>query len=244
MDFDHTDPSVKVERVNQLVGKVSLDKVLAEIAKCDLVCANCHRLRTWQRAPARKTRRRREVLIALKSRPCMDCGGSFHFSQMDFDHVRGPKMGDVSQMHTHLRLILDEAAKCDVVCANCHRQRTQFHAKGLRRLPTQSTAAWQSHPNGPYHRSWHELVGTMPDREIARQYGIVPATICLYRQKIGMPPYKAPTAAPPGFREWHTLAGSLPDKDLAAQAGISPSTVHYYRQKMGIHKFQKDRTEA
>jgi len=27
----------------------SLDKVLAEIAKCDLVCANCHAIRTWNR---------------------------------------------------------------------------------------------------------------------------------------------------------------------------------------------------
>lgn len=27
----------------------SLEKVLAEIAKCDLVCANCHAIRTWNR---------------------------------------------------------------------------------------------------------------------------------------------------------------------------------------------------
>ena len=25
------------------------DVLLAEMAKCDLVCANCHRIRTWQR---------------------------------------------------------------------------------------------------------------------------------------------------------------------------------------------------
>lgn len=27
----------------------SLDRVLEEVAKCDLVCANCHRLRTTDR---------------------------------------------------------------------------------------------------------------------------------------------------------------------------------------------------
>jgi hypothetical protein len=27
----------------------SIDRMLAEAAKCDIVCANCHRLRTFQR---------------------------------------------------------------------------------------------------------------------------------------------------------------------------------------------------
>jgi hypothetical protein len=28
----------------------------AEIAKCDVVCANCHHIRTWQRSVSRKAR--------------------------------------------------------------------------------------------------------------------------------------------------------------------------------------------
>jgi hypothetical protein len=45
MDFDHRDPSQKVFQISDasLVHRV---KVLAEIAKCDVVCANCHRIRT------------------------------------------------------------------------------------------------------------------------------------------------------------------------------------------------------
>lgn len=50
MDFDHRPGTIKVESVARLVGKFSLEVVLAEIAKCDLVCANCHRLRTKTRA--------------------------------------------------------------------------------------------------------------------------------------------------------------------------------------------------
>jgi len=46
MDFDHREPSVKVMGVAQLVNYGSLDRVKEEIAKCDLVCANCHRIRT------------------------------------------------------------------------------------------------------------------------------------------------------------------------------------------------------
>jgi hypothetical protein len=46
---------------------------------------------------------------------------------MDFDHVRGEKLFDVSRMvgpGLSLELIKAEIAKCDVVCANCHRIRT------------------------------------------------------------------------------------------------------------------------
>jgi hypothetical protein len=45
---------------------------------------------------------------------------------MDFDHVRGVKKAMVSTMtHNAWRTVLEEIAKCDLVCANCHRDRTQ-----------------------------------------------------------------------------------------------------------------------
>ena len=46
MDFDHRDPSTKLFNVAQGIRK-SKEAILAEIAKCDLVCANCHRIRSW-----------------------------------------------------------------------------------------------------------------------------------------------------------------------------------------------------
>ena len=46
MDFDHRDPTEKTYKIAQFVGRMS--KLLAEIAKCDVVCSNCHRIRTWQ----------------------------------------------------------------------------------------------------------------------------------------------------------------------------------------------------
>lgn len=49
MDFHHREPTTKVNTVGQLMnsGFCNMDKVLAEIAKCDLICANCHRIRTY-----------------------------------------------------------------------------------------------------------------------------------------------------------------------------------------------------
>ena len=48
MDFDHRDPSTKVRGVTRMING-STDRMLAEAAKCDIVCANCHRLRTFRR---------------------------------------------------------------------------------------------------------------------------------------------------------------------------------------------------
>lgn len=48
MQWDHRPDSVKVDDVSRMYG-LSRDKVLAEIEKCDLVCANCHAVRTYAR---------------------------------------------------------------------------------------------------------------------------------------------------------------------------------------------------
>jgi hypothetical protein len=50
MDFDHRDGVAKVDTIAVLVRKWSWARVQAEIEKCDLVCANCHRIRTARRA--------------------------------------------------------------------------------------------------------------------------------------------------------------------------------------------------
>jgi len=45
---------------------------------------------------------------------------------MDFDHVHGEKDGDISQLRWRVGAARLEAeiAKCEVVCANCHRERS------------------------------------------------------------------------------------------------------------------------
>ena len=48
MDFDHRDPTSKLGSVSILcVSGRSLEWVISEIEKCDLICANCHRIRTF-----------------------------------------------------------------------------------------------------------------------------------------------------------------------------------------------------
>jgi hypothetical protein len=51
MDFDHRDSETKTGNVSNMVKRYNagLARLLDEIAKCDVVCSNCHRLRTHAR---------------------------------------------------------------------------------------------------------------------------------------------------------------------------------------------------
>lgn len=69
---------------------------------------------------------RRELIRKEKAKPCKDCGNDYPYYVMQFDHVRGKKVDDVSRMarSVTLAVLRKEIAKCEVVCANCHAQRT------------------------------------------------------------------------------------------------------------------------
>lgn len=68
----------------------------------------------------------RAFLQAQKSRPCADCGGTFDPVCMDFDHRPGEVklFGIAHGASRKLDKVIAEMAKCDLVCANCHRIRT------------------------------------------------------------------------------------------------------------------------
>lgn len=52
MDLDHRPGEIKLAVVNKMPGRFGLSRILEEIAKCDPVCANCHRIRTHNRLHA------------------------------------------------------------------------------------------------------------------------------------------------------------------------------------------------
>jgi hypothetical protein len=49
LEFDHRPGVDKKFNVMEKVGSYSMTKVWDEIAKCDVVCANCHAIRTTER---------------------------------------------------------------------------------------------------------------------------------------------------------------------------------------------------
>ena len=87
--------------------------------------ANVAKIRAEQR------RRNKEIVREAKQRPCADCGRSYPAYVMDFDHVRGSKTANIALLKTYASTaaLLEEIAKCDVVCSNCHRVRTHQRAQ-------------------------------------------------------------------------------------------------------------------
>lgn len=49
LDFDHTSDDKEANVCRMVTNALSLEKIIKEIKKCDVVCANCHRVRTWKR---------------------------------------------------------------------------------------------------------------------------------------------------------------------------------------------------
>jgi AcrR family transcriptional regulator len=64
---------------------------------------------------------------------CADCHYNGHPAALDFDHLAGTEkmftIGSAGSGHAW-RDVLLEIAKCDVVCANCHRIRTDGRGWG------------------------------------------------------------------------------------------------------------------
>ena len=78
------------------------------------------------KANERLDRNRQFLWNYLKENPC-PCGETDPVV-LEFDHRDGTdKKGNVCEMASRglaLKTVIDEIAKCDVLCANCHRRRT------------------------------------------------------------------------------------------------------------------------
>lgn len=70
-----------------------------------------------------------------EGQPCADCGGTFHYSAMEWDHRPGvTKVAELSSLvekTNSWRRVLEEVSKCDLVCANCHAVRTFNRTRGV-----------------------------------------------------------------------------------------------------------------
>ena len=73
-----------------------------------------------------KRRRLRRLVQEAKTRPCADCGLAYPYYVMDLDHLGDDKTMIVSKLINFgsTSRVLAELAKCEAVCANCHRERT------------------------------------------------------------------------------------------------------------------------
>lgn len=72
-----------------------------------------------------------ELLNRIKTKPCMDCGVQYNPWIMQFDH-RNPQEKEFTICEnkcTNIKRLMAEVEKCDVVCSNCHANRTYQRRK-------------------------------------------------------------------------------------------------------------------
>lgn len=68
--------------------------------------------------------RKRAYIRQQKDNPCTDCGIKYPYYVMDFDH-KGEKLFNIGWIASQSwKQIYAELAKCDLVCSNCHRERS------------------------------------------------------------------------------------------------------------------------
>lgn len=116
----------------------SSDKFHANNSKADglqAMCKLCRSLYVRNHYRANKNtykknikRRQKEIknyIHEKKSVPCSDCEIKYPSYVMEFDHLKNKKF-NISGSHLSQGFfkIKEEIEKCDVVCANCHRERT------------------------------------------------------------------------------------------------------------------------
>ncbi|KKN92422.1 hypothetical protein LCGC14_0209130 [marine sediment metagenome] len=65
--------------------------------------------------------------------PCLDCGDTYDWVVMDFDHRPNESKGFTLSKHNsykrtleNIRVVEEEIKVCDLVCSNCHRVRTHI----------------------------------------------------------------------------------------------------------------------
>ncbi len=149
LDFDHV-RGKKSEHVVRLAGVgYSWSIIEAEIAKCEVRCANCHRIKTGEKVSSwrhsseslaqlnyfdeiligndtRYVKNRLRLLAYLQKHPCVDCDQT-DIRVLEFDHVHEKKSESITNLLKNAapwERIEAEIAKCAVRCVNCHRIKT------------------------------------------------------------------------------------------------------------------------
>ena len=130
-----------VDKINKIATCLECGQVAIIVKKTTISCSTRYKAeKDAYNERKRKTNKRYKIrnkdevsaiyksnyIKEQKNKPCMDCGILYSYYVMDFDH-RNPseKLGNLARMIAFsFEEILEEIAKCDVVCANCHRERT------------------------------------------------------------------------------------------------------------------------
>ena len=83
-----------------------------------------------QRMRDKRSKIRTYIQEYKQSHSCSDCGENYPYWIMDFDHLENKKfnISRFSREVCSLDIVKEEILKCEVVCSNCHRNRTYLRS--------------------------------------------------------------------------------------------------------------------
>lgn len=123
----------ELELVEFAINKSKPDGLNSQCRKCQKILRKIHYEKHKKKTISQVKDYKKSVqeyIIKVKDAPCKDCDKKYPYYVMDFDHL-GDKDFSLSMYHTKgLNLVKKEIAKCELVCANCHRQRTYNRLHG------------------------------------------------------------------------------------------------------------------
>jgi hypothetical protein len=135
ISFHHLDPSEKLFNINvNRFSNINDDKLDQELEKCEMLCMNCHMERESPNLEFDNPRvkhfstttglQRKIKLINEFGKGCIKCGYNKNYRSLTFHH-RDPvtKNYTLDMNICQCKSIEDlrlEAAKCDILCSNCH----------------------------------------------------------------------------------------------------------------------------
>ena len=130
LDFHHRDPSQKSFAISAFSG--AWTKLLAEAQKCDLLCANCHRMEHAFADVAipgvgvvAHRRKAKAKAVAHMGGACIGCGWTGPSAVIEFHHLdSATKDFGVGEdgIPRRWERVVAELANCVMLCANCHRE--------------------------------------------------------------------------------------------------------------------------
>lgn len=100
----------------------AIEKLKAEIDKCEVLCANCHR-KIHATTPIHHKRISLQWLTEYKKGLSCECGEN-SVKCLDFHHIDSDnKISSITLLAVKglLEVLKEEIKKCKVLCANCHR---------------------------------------------------------------------------------------------------------------------------
>jgi hypothetical protein len=119
--MDMEEPTIRCKDCKQYLPLTRFYKDPSKRFGYDNRCKSCETVRQSEKSKSKKN-----LVQELKAKPCTDCGKEYPYYVMQFDHRPGEEKLFVlsNWMRPTKDALRAEAAKCDVVCTNCHLVRT------------------------------------------------------------------------------------------------------------------------